>query len=89
MPSRRSTRLQKQETQEPVEVQQIAPVEVGRSNKKGKAHAERSVGPKKKVTNPAVGKNKPLSQAQTSSGYDALSSLSLELLYIVLDNVSK
>jgi hypothetical protein len=92
MSSRRSARVQNQETQEPVEIQQPTPVEVVRNkNRKAlAAHAERSTGAKKRAINSVFGKgNKPPSQPQFSSAEDILSSLSLELLYMILDNVSR
>jgi hypothetical protein len=93
MSFRRSARLQNQETQEPVEVQQPTPVEIVRNNKNRKtlaAYAEGTTGSKKKALNSAIGKgNKPPSQAQFGSANDTLSSLSLEILYMILDNVSR
>jgi hypothetical protein len=92
MSSRRSDRLQTLETQEPVEDQQPSPVKGVRSNKKRKtlaADPEGGTGPKEKALNSVIGNvNEQPSQAQSSSSNDALSSLSLELLYMVLDNVS-
>jgi hypothetical protein len=92
MLTRRSARLQNQETQELVEVQQPPPVEVVRNNKKRKApvaHAQESTGTKKKATKSAKGKGNTLpSQAQFSSANDTLSSLPPEILHMILDNVS-
>lgn len=81
MASKRSTRLQNQDT---LEVR--TPAEVSSNDKKTKARAS-----EKKTTKSAVNKRKRASksaEAQSASSEDALSSLTPELLYIVLDNVS-
>jgi hypothetical protein len=86
MSSRRSARLKDQDLIV-VEVQPITSAEAPSKNKKGKSQAKDSTGPKKNATASSSGKNKLSSQPST--GNDALSSLSIEILYMVLDNVSK
>jgi hypothetical protein len=87
MSSRRSARLLNRETQEPVEFQQPTSVEVARNTRKRKAPAAQA---KQRATKSAIGKgNKPLSQAKFIATNDTLSSLPPEILYMVLDNVSR
>jgi hypothetical protein len=92
MLARRSARLHIQETQELVLVQQPTPVEDVRNNKKRApaAHAEESTRAKKKAIKSATSKAKePPSQAQFSLANDTLLSLPTEVLYLILNDVSR
>lgn len=96
MATRRSSRLQKQVAQEPVEIQQPAPVEVARSKKRKAPTAEPDATDKSKKKAPklATGKGKdkskePPARPQIPSSNDALSSLPPEILHMILNHVSK
>jgi hypothetical protein len=93
MPPRRSARLQVLETQEWLDIQQPLPSEGIRNSKKRKAeatHAEGSAGAKKKARKSVISQRKEAQfEAPTSSCEDALSSLPLELLDMILENVRR
>jgi hypothetical protein len=93
MPPRRSARLQDLETQEGFEIQQPLPSEGIRNSEKRKAeatHAGRSAVAKEKTRKSVISqRNKPQFEAPTSSCEDALLSLPLELLHMILDNVGR
>ncbi|KAH7009707.1 hypothetical protein EDB80DRAFT_641816 [Ilyonectria destructans] len=98
MATRRSSRLQKQVAQEPVEIQQPAPVEVVPSKKRKAPAAEPDATDKSKKKAPklATGKGKgkgkdkskePPARTQLPSSNDALSSLPPEILHMILNHI--
>lgn len=100
MATRRSSRLQKQVAQEPVEIQQPAPIEVVPSKKRKAPAAEPDATDKSKkkapklTTGKAKGKGKdkskePPARTQLPSSNDDLSSLPPEILHMILNSVSK
>jgi hypothetical protein len=93
MTTRRSARLEYQDAQEPLEVQQPTPAEGARNSKKRKAtetHTEESTKAKMMTTKGAIDKGKKLpSQTQFSSDIDTLSSLPPEMLDMIIENVSR
>ncbi|CAM1501380.1 Fc.00g105420.m01.CDS01 [Cosmosporella sp. VM-42] len=91
MSVRRSARLQSQETQELVEVQQSAPFELVRSRKRKALAARKEANAKRKakVAHSTIGKGKdPPVQAQPSPTDGALSTLPPEILDMILNNIN-
>ncbi|KAL6406684.1 RNI-like protein [Ilyonectria robusta] len=97
MATRRSSRLQKQVAQEPVEIQQPAPIEVVPSKKRKAPAAEPDATDKSKkkapklTTGKAKGKGKdkskePPARTQLPSSNDDLSSLPPEILHMILNS---
>ncbi|KAF4974212.1 hypothetical protein FZEAL_8850 [Fusarium zealandicum] len=88
MSTRRSARLQKQLNPEPIHVQQPAPPEPAKNNKR-KAPATKAQNGKKRATASTSSKGKITSaQTQSTSPNAALMSLPTEILELIVDSAS-